>query len=415
MSPEQARGQAGRQAHRHLGVRLRALRDADRARRRSRATRSRTRSRRSSSASRTGRRCRRRHPHRSDGSCAAASRRIRSSGCETSATSGLRSTPSTKLRLRRPAAPRTGLPATWLPWLVTAALGFGLAGVIAWNLRSLPLPGVTRFLHDLPQGQQLNGSRGAHIVAMSPDGSRMAYSGRRTGSTSVHVGDRRDADSRHRELSSSASRSSRRTADRLPSSPSANRRSRDQRRRAARPELFCRSKPCRPASLGGWLHRVRPGTEGESCACPRMAARPRCWCASRTARSACNPQMLPDGEHVIFTLAAGTAPSRWDKARIVVESLRLTAHGGHRRRQRCPLSFIRASPVCARRGLYPAPFDASGSRVTGDPLPDPRGRQAILPVASRARPIQFLEQWIPDLCARSGSSASDQLRLGPRR
>ena len=33
MSPEQARGQAGRQAHRHLGVRLRALRDADRARR----------------------------------------------------------------------------------------------------------------------------------------------------------------------------------------------------------------------------------------------------------------------------------------------------------------------------------------------------------------------------------------------
>ncbi len=30
MSPEQARGQAGRQARRHLGVRLRALRDADR-------------------------------------------------------------------------------------------------------------------------------------------------------------------------------------------------------------------------------------------------------------------------------------------------------------------------------------------------------------------------------------------------
>ena len=30
MSPEQAKGQAGRQAQRHLGVRLRALRDADR-------------------------------------------------------------------------------------------------------------------------------------------------------------------------------------------------------------------------------------------------------------------------------------------------------------------------------------------------------------------------------------------------
>ena len=53
---------AGGQAHRHLGVRLRPLRDVDRARRRLRATRSRTRSRRSSSASRTGRRCPPRRP-----------------------------------------------------------------------------------------------------------------------------------------------------------------------------------------------------------------------------------------------------------------------------------------------------------------------------------------------------------------
>ena len=30
MAPEQAKGQAGGQAQRHLGVRLRALRDADR-------------------------------------------------------------------------------------------------------------------------------------------------------------------------------------------------------------------------------------------------------------------------------------------------------------------------------------------------------------------------------------------------
>ena len=55
MSPEQARGQAGRQAHRHLGVRLRALRDADRARAVRRRDRVGHRSRRSSSASRTGR------------------------------------------------------------------------------------------------------------------------------------------------------------------------------------------------------------------------------------------------------------------------------------------------------------------------------------------------------------------------
>ena len=34
------------------------------------------------------------------------------------------------------------------------------------------------------------------------------------------------------------------------------------------------------------------------------------------------PQILPGAEHVLFTLAKGTAPLRWDKAHIVVESLK---------------------------------------------------------------------------------------------
>ena len=60
MSPEQARGKSGRQADRHLGVRLRPLRDADAAGGSSPARRSRTCSRRSSRASSTGGGCPRR-------------------------------------------------------------------------------------------------------------------------------------------------------------------------------------------------------------------------------------------------------------------------------------------------------------------------------------------------------------------
>ena len=63
MSPEQARGQAGRQAHGHLGLRLRALRDAHRPRARSHATRSRHH--------------RRRHRTRSGLECAARGRAAR--------------------------------------------------------------------------------------------------------------------------------------------------------------------------------------------------------------------------------------------------------------------------------------------------------------------------------------------------
>ncbi len=34
------------------------------------------------------------------------------------------------------------------------------------------------------------------------------------------------------------------------------------------------------------------------------------------------PQLLPDGDHVLFTLASGTGASRWDNAQIVVQSLK---------------------------------------------------------------------------------------------
>src|SRR5262249_46639829 len=34
------------------------------------------------------------------------------------------------------------------------------------------------------------------------------------------------------------------------------------------------------------------------------------------------PQMLPDGEHILFTLAKGAGPTAWDQAQIVVQSLK---------------------------------------------------------------------------------------------
>ena len=34
-----------------------------------------------------------------------------------------------------------------------------------------------------------------------------------------------------------------------------------------------------------------------------------------------SPQILPGGQHLLFTLATGSGPDRWDKARIVVQSL----------------------------------------------------------------------------------------------
>ena len=92
MSPEQARGKDGRQARGHLGLRLRAVRNAHRRSARSRATRSATRWRSSSRRNRTGRRCRRRHRPASRDCCVAAWKKNPSNGCATSATRGSTST-----------------------------------------------------------------------------------------------------------------------------------------------------------------------------------------------------------------------------------------------------------------------------------------------------------------------------------
>ena len=38
--------------------------------------------------------------------------------------------------------------------------------------------------------------------------------------------------------------------------------------------------------------------------------------------SAYGPQLLPDGDNLLFTLASGNAPDRWERAKIVIQSLR---------------------------------------------------------------------------------------------
>ena len=68
------------------------------------------------------------------------------------------------------------------------------------------------------------------------------------------------------------------------------------------------------------------------------------------------PQLLPGGQHVLFTLATGTAFDRWDDAQIVVQSLT----SGERttlvqRRKRCPLRADRSSRLRRQSKLSTRP------------------------------------------------------------
>ena len=82
------------------------------------------------------------------------------------------------------------------------------------------------------------------------------------------------------------------------------------------------------------------------------------------------PQLLPDGDHVLFTLATGTATDRWDRASIVVQSVtsgvRTTIIEGGSDARYLATGHI----VYALSGvLYAVPFDVRRLQVTGAAMP----------------------------------------------
>ena len=82
------------------------------------------------------------------------------------------------------------------------------------------------------------------------------------------------------------------------------------------------------------------------------------------------PQLLPDGEHVLFTLATGTGAGRWDSAQIVVQSLtsgerKTLVNGGTDGR------YLSTGHLVYGLGgvLLAVPFDPKRLELTGSPVP----------------------------------------------
>ncbi len=91
--------------------------------------------------------------------------------------------------------------------------------------------------------------------------------------------------------------------------------------------------------------------------------------------------MLPGGQHVLFTLATGTALNRWDTAHIVVQSIatgeRKTIIQGGSDARYLPTGHL----VYAVGGsVFAVAFDAQRLEVTGSPVPMVEGvRRASAP------------------------------------
>src|ERR1700682_4343409 len=74
--------------------------------------------------------------------------------------------------------------------LGTLLLVAAIASLAVWNLKPAPAPApqpVTRTVINLPPGQQLAGLENGPAVALSPDGTHLAYVARQSGSQQIYL------------------------------------------------------------------------------------------------------------------------------------------------------------------------------------------------------------------------------------
>src|SRR5262245_360878 len=120
-----------------------------------------------------------------------------------------------------------------------------------------------------------------------------------------------------------------------------------------------------------------------------------------------SPQMLPGGQAVLFTLAKGEASDRWDKAQILVQSLKsgerkILVEGGSDARY-----FPTGHLVYALGGtLFALPFDEKRLQVTGGAAPILDGVARANLSASNAGTAQFSVSNTGSLIYRPGPAGA---------
>ena len=243
-----------------------------------------------------------------------------------------------------------------------------LVALAAWQLRPAPPGVVTRFAFTLPDGQVFSRGIGRHTIAISRDGARLVYSGVPAG---LYL----------RAMSQLGATRIQGTEDFA---------------RVTEPvfspdgqsiAFYTDGALKRIAATGGAAVTIVPadapygiswgedgivfgqGGKGILRVSPGGGT-PETLVRVEDGEEAHGPQILPGGQHVLFTLATGTARDRWDRGRIVVQSLasgvRTTLVDGGSDARYLSTGHL----VYALSGvLYAVPFDPRSLAPTGAAVP----------------------------------------------
>jgi len=280
---------------------------------------------------------------------------------DTAATAALASPPATGFSrwLRHP-----------LSWVAAGALALALAGAAARNFeRPVPPLAVMRFPLILPMPEAHSWASTGHLFALSPDGSQIVY----MANNRIYI----------RSMSELEVKAPRGIEDDEAASEPVF--SPDSRSVVffSPPEQSLKRMPVAGGAAVALCHADRPlgiswgpdgiafgqGSKGILRVSPNGGVA-ETLVAGKDGELAQGPQVLPGGQHVLFTLATGTAPDRWDKAHIVVQTLKSG--------QRKTLIEVGADAHYVPTGhivyavsgrLFAVAFDVERLEVRGDAVP----------------------------------------------
>src|SRR6266508_1116332 len=250
------------------------------------------------------------------------------------------------------------------------ALTAAITGAVAWSITPpTPRPTLTRFTVPLGEGQTFSNT-GRHVLAISPDGTRIVY----RGTAGLYLRPLSDLEARVLTGTDSPNLTS------PVFSP-------DGQSIAFFEGSGQGGAIKRIAATGGAAVTICPadnpfgmtwnndeilfgqGTKGIM----RVSANggtPEVVIGVKNSERAHGPQMLPGGQAILFTLATASGPNMWDTSQIVVQSLK----SGERKTLVSGGSDARYSPtghlVYASSGIvFAVPFDHRRLAVVGGPVP----------------------------------------------
>jgi Tol biopolymer transport system component len=246
-----------------------------------------------------------------------------------------------------------------------------LTGTAVWyaSHQSLPQPQVTRFLFPLPEGQAFVGATPRPVIALSPDGAKMVYAAntqlflRSMSGLDVHAipGTEHDQGVTDPVFSPDGRSilfyaSEDHTIKRIGVTGGAS-------------QTICRADAPYGISWGPDGIVFGQGSKGIMRVSPDSGS-PTLLVRVKDGEEASGPQLLPGGQHVLFTLATGNDIDRWDKARIVVQPVtsgepKTLIEGGSDARYVSTGHLVFA----AEGTLFAVAFDLQRLRVTGGRSP----------------------------------------------